>query len=134
MLKIIREKIEINEIERVVKYIITDSFNNEYIGIARCHPDDSFREMGGKLIAETRARIKFMKAIIRNELYPKRECLVHLLSTYRNGDNTCKIEKELRYIEEDISTVKTFIENEQEYLQTCINTLNSISVRAKKNK
>lgn len=134
MLKIIREKSEVNKEERIVKYIITDSFNNEYIGIARCHPDDSFRETGGKLIAETRARIKFMKAITRNELYPKRECLIHLLSTYRDDDSTYKVKRELSNINEDITTIKAFIDNEQEYLHTCIDTLNSISARAKKNK
>ena len=134
MLKIIREKSEVNEEERIVRYVIRDAFNNEYIGIAKCHPDDCFRETGGRVIAEARARIKFMRAIIRDELYPKKECLIHLLSTYRKDDNTYKVERELSNVEEDITTVKAFINNEQEYLRTCIDTLNSISARAKQNK
>lgn len=130
MLKIIKEKTEIDEKEKTVKYIIVDNYNDEYIGISKCREDDRFSIRGGELISEARARIKFIKGILKKELYPKREVLYHLNSIMEDK----KIKKQIYLIQESINFYKETIIQEEMYILTCINTLDAISARSKKKK
>ena len=54
--------------------------NNEFIGQAKCHPEDldMKSKKGGELIATTRAKIKYLTHIKENELKPSLHSLKQL--------------------------------------------------------
>lgn len=134
MLRQIKTEFKVDEAAGCVTATIYDQYNTKYLGVARCHPEDKFSATGGKLIAESRARIKWLKACRHYELQPQVDILWHVLSTCTEATYSPRIEKEYRIVKEQLELCKECERAEQEYIQYTIASLEAISRRAKEKK
>lgn len=106
---------------------IADTNGKQYIGVARCHPEDEpyANEYIGLTIAEARAEIHALRNFRDNELIPVVKTLTHLQTNMKTSKfynpksyearmlrRQLKIkENELIAIKEEIINLQTFINN-----------------------
>lgn len=125
------EFLGLDETQGIAQYKITYK-NLDFIGIAKCHPDDKdFQsKLVGAYIAETRAWIKFYQHKKNNILKPKiqvlKEVLEHcknkksyeyfliLKTLRRNNFELDTVNKEIVQLKQDL---KTYVEGKEQFYQ-----------------
>lgn len=134
MLRQIKTEFTEDKEKGTVTATIYDQYNTKYVGTARCHPDDHYSATGGKLIAESRARLKWLKAYRHYDLMPQVDALLHLLSTCTSDTHSPRIDRELQLAQERVDLCKECEKMECEYAQYTIASLEAVSRRAKEKK
>lgn len=117
--------------------------NNEFIGVAQCHPDDMdmMSELTGQNIAKLRAIVKCYQHHKNNVLRPQLQSLRHLKSLYENNSK-CNINNyefkllssQIYSLEQAIKTTKEYIYGLQKDISNYINMKDSfyIAIRRKR--
>ena len=99
----------------------------EFVGKAKCHPDDMdyYSEITGSTIAEARAQQKVLKHVKNNIIIPQLKIIKHIYCNFNTSthiDKTSKpykiikkqyfeLEEELKQIKQDIKDNQIFIYN-----------------------
>lgn len=120
-----------DDVEKVSKTIIIDTFNNKkYEGIAKTAPDDiSYaKEYVGETISQTRAKIEMLKDIRDNEIKPQIKILNHL---YTNMSTSTRfnpksyeakmLRRQLQIKRADLEAINDLIESLKLYIKDYLN-------------
>ena len=119
-----------NEEEHVAKCMIQEVNNGPiFIGEAFCHPqdEDMMSPRTGQEIAYKRAKIKQLQHMRNFEIKPKLAALKHLYgcmihSSKFNPESyeNCMLQRQIRFLEFDLTTVNEMIQYERENLKAYI--------------
>lgn len=101
----------------------------DFIGCAKCHPEDEDMESErvGMTIAETRASIKVINFIRDYEVKPQLKILNHLYSNMRrskyynpNSYEAKMLRSQIRVIEKELATINNQIADERKFVKDYI--------------
>ena len=101
----------------------------DFIGVAKCHPEDEDMESErvGMTIAETRASIKVISFIRDYEVKPQLKILNHLYSNMRrskyynpNSYEAKMLRSQIRVIEKELATINNQIADERKFIKDYI--------------
>ena len=116
-----------DDVEKVSKTIIVDTFNNKkYEGVAKCAPDDYpyAKEYVGETISQTRAKIEMLKDIRDNEIKPQIKILNHLYTNMSTSTNfnpksyeAKMLHRQLQIKRADLNAVNDLIESMKQYIK-----------------
>lgn len=139
MIKSVRS--EYDEESRITYCYITDEKGRMYIGIAMCHEDDidmlSWRT--GDEIAYRRARMDYLRGQRDTELKPRLAALKQLYYSMKHSSNfnpksyeNYMLQRQIRLLEFDLTTIKEELANSQKNLKDYINGKDKIYKRIRK--
>ena len=101
----------------------------DFIGMAKCHPEDEDMESErvGMTIAETRASIKVISFIRDYEVKPQLKILNHLYANMRrskyyspNSYEAKMLRSQIRVIEKELATINNQIADERKFVKDYI--------------
>lgn len=101
----------------------------DFIGMAKCHPEDEDMESErvGMTIAETRASVKVISFIRDYEVKPQLKILNHLYANMRrskyynpNSYEAKMLRSQIRVIEKELATINNQIADERKFVKDYI--------------